>query len=213
MGGSGGGSHLSAGVGVTLRLVANMTPQAQAPFDPAQAAHDTLVLQHDTVALPRPQAGAPAATEAPDTHPTTALPWPAAPHTSESVPGWGAVQGTPYGWAPAPAWELAPRAPLGSTFPPAYGPLGVDARPVIVMRNNAAVVGATLGSVALLMSVVPIIGILAWVIAPIGGVTSMVGLSAGISRRTGRFAATWGLLTSGAALAVCIAWLGLLLAI
>lgn len=194
-----------------------MTPQAQLPSDLAAAAHDTLVLQHDTVALTRAhgaaQLGAPTLADAPDAHPTTALPLPSAPHDSESVPGWDAASRTPYGWAPAPAWEVAPRAPLGSTFAPAYGPLGVEARPVIVMRNNAAVVGATLGSVALLMSFLPIIGILAWVIAPIGGVSSMVGMSAGISRRTGRLAATWGLLTSGAALAVCMAWLGLLLAI
>ena len=211
MGGGGGGSHLSAGVGVTLRPVANMTP-APAPFDPAQAAHDTLVLQHDTVALPRPQAGAPAAAGAPDTHPTTALPWPRPPTLGVRA-GLGRSPGHPLRLGAGPRLGARPPRPPGVHVRPAYGPLGVEARPVIVMRNNAAVVGATLGSVALLMSVVPIIGILAWVIAPIGGVTSMVGLSAGISRRTGRFAATWGLLTSGAALAICMAWLGLLLAI
>lgn len=80
-------------------------------------------------------------------------------------------------------------------------------------RNNAAVVGATLGSVSLFMSVLPVIGIVSWVLAPIGLISSTVGLLVGMSRRVGRFGATWGLLTSGLALIICVAWVALLLAI
>jgi hypothetical protein len=87
------------------------------------------------------------------------------------------------------------------------------ALPVLVMRNNAAVIGATLGSVSLFVSLIPLIGIIAWVLAPIGLLTSGIGLLVGISRRVGRVAAVWGLLSSGAALLVCLAWAALILAL
>lgn len=85
--------------------------------------------------------------------------------------------------------------------------------PLVVMRNNAAVVGATLGSVSLFLSLIPLIGIVAWVLAPIGLLTSAVGLVVGVSRQAGRVGAVFGLLASGAALAICFAWLVLLLAL
>ena len=73
------------------------------------------------------------------------------------------------------------------------------AAPVLVMRNNAAVIGATLGSVSLFLSLIPLIGIVAWVLAPIGLLSSSIGLLVGASRRVGRVGALWGLLTSGGA--------------
>jgi hypothetical protein len=81
------------------------------------------------------------------------------------------------------------------------------------MRNNAAVVGATLGSVSLFLALIPLIGVVAWVLAPIGLMSSVVGLIVGASRKVGRVGALWGLLTSGAALLVCLAWAALLLAL
>jgi uncharacterized membrane protein len=84
---------------------------------------------------------------------------------------------------------------------------------VLVMRNNAAVVGATLGSVSLFLSLLPIIGIVAWLLAPIALLTSTAGLVVGMVRRVGRVGAIWGLLTSGMALVVCVAWLALVLAL
>jgi hypothetical protein len=81
------------------------------------------------------------------------------------------------------------------------------------MRNNAAVIGATLGSVSLFLSLLPLIGIVAWVLAPIGLLSSGIGLLVGASRKVGRVGALWGLLTSGVALLVCMAWLALLLAL
>jgi hypothetical protein len=83
----------------------------------------------------------------------------------------------------------------------------------VVMRNNAAVVGATLGSVSLFLSLIPLIGIVAWVLAPIALLTSAVGLLVGMARKVGRVGAVWGLLTSGLALLVCIAWTALVLAL
>jgi hypothetical protein len=85
--------------------------------------------------------------------------------------------------------------------------------PVLVMRNNAAVVGATLGSVSLFLALIPLIGIVAWVLAPIALLTSAAGLLVGIARRVGRVGAIWGLLTSGMALLVCVAWTALVLAL
>jgi hypothetical protein len=89
----------------------------------------------------------------------------------------------------------------------------VGAPPVLIMRNNAAVVGATLGSVSLFLALIPLIGVVAWVLAPIGLMSSVVGLIVGASRKVGRVGALWGLLTSGAALLVCLAWAALLLAL
>ncbi len=96
----------------------------------------------------------------------------------------------------------------------ATDPWGAPAgAPVIIMRNNAAVIGATLGSVTLFLSLIPLIGIVAWILAPIGLVTSGIGLLVGMSRKVGRAGALWGLLTSGAALLVCLAWTALFLAL
>jgi hypothetical protein len=81
------------------------------------------------------------------------------------------------------------------------------------MRNNAAVIGATLGSVSMFLSLIPLIGIVAWVLAPLGLLISGIGLLVGASRKVGRVGALWGLLTSGVALLVCMAWTALLLAL
>lgn len=160
--------------------------------------HDSLSLQHDTVALQRPAAPAPAhgASQAPATPPASVVP-PGAP--SE---GWLTVQQW-RGMATqhAGSWSQVP------PFIPAAQP------PPVVMRNNAAVVGATLGSVSLFLALLPIIGIVAWVLAPIALVSSGVGLLVGLRRRVGRVGALWGLLTGGLALVVCLAWAALMLAL
>jgi hypothetical protein len=166
--------------------------------------HDTLVLTHDTVALPRPTPDAPVV--APAAHWDEGSGWQpvGAPHqpahahqpvTWESA-GWG--RNPMYG---ASAWSQVP------PFMPQPAP------PVLVMRNNAAVIGATLGSVSLFLSLIPLIGIVAWVLAPIGLLSSSIGLLVGATRKVGRVGALWGLLTSGVALLVCMAWMALILAL
>ena len=127
---------------------------------------------------------------------------------------------------PPPAWQPAPPTPAAQPAMPAYAyaahyangvpaaPWGVPVvAPVVIMRNNAAVIGATLGSVTLFLSLIPLIGIVAWILAPLGLLTSSIGLVVGMSRKVGRAGALWGLLTSGAALLVCLAWTALLLAL
>jgi hypothetical protein len=166
--------------------------------------HDTLVLTHDTVVLPRPTL--------PESLPAaSAAPWDDGSgwQRSGAVPQqatWESADWSSAGWSRNPtygasAWSQVP------PFMPASPP------PVIIMRNNAAVIGATLGSVSLFLSLIPLIGIVAWVLAPIGLLSSGVGLLVGVSRKVGRVGALWGLLTSGGALVVCMAWAALVLAL
>lgn len=146
--------------------------------------------QHDTVVLGLPaQAPAPVPTSTPAPVPTSAPGWQGVTQWRDSM-----VQHAPTAWSKVP-----PFIPSGP--------------PVLVMRNNAAVVGATLGSVSLFLSLLPLIGIVAWVLAPIGLVTSTAGLFVGMSRKVGRVGALWGMATSGLALAVCFVWTALLLAL
>ena len=126
--------------------------------------HDTLILTHDTVALPRPPAGA-APAIAPGGYGATAPGWQPV-GSGEPAPGWQSA-----GWSRSPmyaasAWSQVP------PFVPASAP-------PLVMRNNAAVVGATLGSVSLFLSLIPLIGIVAWVLAPLGLLSSGIGLRGG----------------------------------
>lgn len=165
---------------------------------PPQDQHDTVVLgqpapaqhdQHDTAVLQRP---------------ASVPPPPAVTHPPDpGVSGWQAVSdwrdavvhGAPTAWSQVPP------------FVPASPP------PVHVMRNNPAVVGATLGSVSLFLSLIPLVGLVSLVLAPIGLLSSSVGLLIGLSRRVGRVGAVWGIMTSGLALVVCMAWTSLLLAL
>lgn len=104
------------------------------------------------------------------------------------------------GWGPPPSWSQVP-------------PFLPGAAAVPIARNNPAVVGATLGSVSLFLALMPVIGIVSWLLAPMGLVSSAVGLVLGVSRRVGRVGALWGLVTSGLALVVCGLWVALLLAL
>lgn len=143
----------------------------------------------------------------PDQHDTLVLPVPGGPSAPSPGP---AAQA-----APQPGWarDLAPAAPSPGVWPgPVTWAMPAPAPVVVIRRNDAAVVGATLGSLALFMSLLPLIGILAWVIAPVGMLASGVGLLVGARRHVGRAGAWWGLLTSALALGVCVAWVGLVLA-
>jgi hypothetical protein len=116
---------------------------------------------------------------------------------------------------PAASWDArsSHRGPIHTGSSWSQVPPFVGAPPVLIMRNNAAVVGATLGSVSLFLALIPLVGVVAWVLAPIGLMSSVLGLVVGASRKVGRVGALWGVLTSGAALLVCLAWVALLLAL
>jgi len=166
--------------------------------------------QHDTVVL---------STDSPatDRHDTIVLsaappPAPAQQHWATPPPAWQPAPPSPAAWQPQPTMPPYPYATGYASG--AAGPWAAPGgAPVIIMRNNAAVIGATLGSVTLFLSLIPLIGIVAWILAPVGLVASGIGLLVGMSRKVGRAGALWGLVTSGAALLVCLAWTALLLAL
>ncbi len=164
--------------------------------DTARAALPQPGDQHDTIVLTNQAQAAP----------HQAAPHQAAPHQAAPRPGSG-------GWQAVADWRaaVAHQAPTAwSQVPPFITPATPT---VLVMRNNAAVVGATLGSVSLFLSLIPLIGIVAWVLAPIALLTSAAGLAVGLARKVGRVGAIWGLLTSGLALLICIAWTALAMAL
>ncbi len=155
------------------------------------------VMTHDTIVLLPPDREPPVA-------PRPVAQHPAGPPALHAPP--------PGGWQAVSDWRasMVPRAPVAWSDIPPFIPAS---RPVLVMRNNAAVVGATLGSVSLFLSLIPLVGIVAWLLAPIGLVTSAVGLLVGMTRRVGRVGALWGIATSSLALVICLAWTALLLAV
>lgn len=165
--------------------------------------HDTVVLggpaldQHDTAVLGRP-AGATASVE---------------PTPPAAGPGTAQHSYAPIGWQAVSDWRdaMAQAAPTAWSQVPPFVPAAPPT--VLVMRNNPAVVGATLGSASLFLSLIPLVGLVSLLLAPIGLVSSGVGLLLGLSRRVGRVGAVWGLMTSGLALVVCFGWVSLLLAL
>lgn len=138
-------------------------------------------------------------------HDTLVLGEPVSPGREAPAGSFGSAM--PASWSTAPGW--------GTGGWPAVPPQGaVGGTPVVVIaRNNAAVVGATLGSVSLFLALLPLVGIVAWLLAPLGLISSSIGLVVGVSRRVGRVGALWGLITSGLALVVCALWVALVLAL
>lgn len=177
-------------------------------MEPQQTDYDSMVqderaTRHDTVVLG--DEGPRARQSAPVRHDTIAMqrPVPGMPAPRESADGWQAVN----------RWreQLVEQAPTAwSQIPPFHGPAPVQ---VIVRRNNAAVIGATLGSTSLFLSLLPLIGVVAWLLAPIGLACSIAGLIVGSARRVGRVGALWGVVTSSVALLICFIWASFLLAL
>ncbi|MEV0698008.1 DUF4190 domain-containing protein [Saccharopolyspora sp. NPDC050389] len=85
-----------------------------------------------------------------------------------------------------------------TTQQPNYSP----ARPQPQRGAGLAITGLVLGLCALLFSLIPFIGVIAWVLAPLGLIFGIIGLRA----RKGM--AITGIATSAVALVICIAWLG-----
>ena len=177
--------------------------------------HDTVVLRHETIALPRP--GQAAGDQAPAGPAGPAAPTPPDPGATGGAgtgpaSAWRRIPG-PTGWQPVADWRgtVYHHAPTAWSHVPPFIPPASP--PILVMRNNAAVIGATLGSVSLFLALLPLIGIVSWLLAPIGLVSSGIGLFVGMARKVGRVGAVWGLLTSGLALLVCMAWTALILAL
>jgi hypothetical protein len=156
--------------------------------------NDTLVLVRPGVA----ETGA-AVTGVADRHDTISLPASESPELLgfPTLPA-SALAGYPYQQVQPPTGNWYPRP----VAPPAK---------FVVRHNNFAVVGATLGSISLFLALIPVFGMVAWLLAPVGLMVSGIGLLVGLWRHSGRLGASYGLVTSGLALAVCFCWLLLVL--
>ena len=100
-----------------------------------------------------------------------------------------------------------PQGYPGNGYPGNYPPLG----PQVVLRgdrNGLGTAALVLGVIAVIFSFIPLVGIIAWPIGITGVILGFVGL-ARVNRReaTNRGVAIAGLITSGAALVICVLWL------
>ena len=106
-----------------------------------------------------------------------------------------------------PYQQVPPYGHPGNGYPGHYPPGG----PQLVVRgdrNGLGTAALVLGIIAVIFSFVPLVGIIAWPIGITGLVLGFVGL-ARVNRReaTNRGVAIAGLITSGAALVICVLWL------
>lgn len=94
---------------------------------------------------------------------------------------------------------------LRAPYPAPYAPVG----PHVIRgdRNGMGTAGLVLGIISLCFAVIPIVGLVAWVLWPLGAIFSGVGLNrANRALATNRNAALAGMIVSLVAAAVCIAW-------
>jgi len=106
-----------------------------------------------------------------------------------------------------PYQQGPPQGYPGNGHPGHYPPLG----PQVVLRgdrNGLGTAALVLGITAVIFSFIPLVGIIAWPIGITGLILGFVGL-ARVNRReaTNRGVAIAGLITSGAALVICVLWL------
>ena len=106
-----------------------------------------------------------------------------------------------------PYQQGPPQGYPGNGYPGHYPPLG----PQVVLRgdrNGLGTAALVLGITAVIFSFIPLVGIIAWPIGITGLILGFVGLGR-VNRReaTNRGVAIAGLITSGAALVICVLWL------
>lgn len=121
---------------------------------------------------------------------------PHGPHRPQHTAPYGPPYTAPYIPAQAPHDYRAP-------FQPVYGP------PHVIRgdRNGLGTAGLVVGIVSLCFAVIPVVGLIAWVIWPVGVALSGVGMSrANRAVATNRSTALAGLIVSLTAAAVCCAW-------
>ncbi|WP_238219202.1 hypothetical protein [Tsukamurella pulmonis] len=121
---------------------------------------------------------------------------PGSPHTQRSP-----LESGPY--APPPYYAPG-QPPRAYPTPIQYGftPHQIVVTQVAAPTNSAGVAGLVIGFTALLFSFIPVIGLIAWLLAPIGLLLSGIGMT-----RPPKGAAIAGMILSGFALLICFAWL------
>lgn len=70
--------------------------------------------------------------------------------------------------------------------------------------NGMGLAAMIIGIVGMLLALIPIIGFISWILAPLAIVFGLIGLN-----RSGKGFAITGIITGGLGLLICIAWLGL----
>lgn len=74
--------------------------------------------------------------------------------------------------------------------------------PAPAQSNGLAIASLVLGILSIVFAVIPFIGLIAWLLAPIGLILGFIGMG----KPTGRGMAIGGVVTSGIGLAICILW-------
>jgi hypothetical protein len=74
--------------------------------------------------------------------------------------------------------------------------------PPQAQSNGLAVASLVVGIIALLLALIPVVGLISWILAPAGLIMGFLAMG----KPTGRGLAIGGLVTSGIALLICILW-------
>lgn len=74
--------------------------------------------------------------------------------------------------------------------------------PLQPQGNGLGVASLVLGILSIVFGLIPVIGLISWILAPIGLVLGLVALG----KPTGRGVTIGGMVTSGIGLAICILW-------
>ncbi len=107
--------------------------------------------------------------------------------------------------ATPPAGHGAPQYPPRYATPHPSSPLPVQPSPVPPRQSNGiATAGLVVGVIGAVLSFIPVVGTVAWVLAPIGLVLSVVGLVRSGRARNGRGSSIAGIVLSLVALLLCI---------
>jgi hypothetical protein len=93
-----------------------------------------------------------------------------------------------------------------SSPPPAPVAANASVQLVVSPSNGLATSGFVVSLIAAVFSIIPIIGVISWVLAPIGIILSGVGLSSAKKSGVGQGLSIAGLVLGIAALIICILW-------
>ena len=88
------------------------------------------------------------------------------------------------------------------TSPPPYEPSSYTPAPAHQEGNGMAVASLVLGILSVLTAWIPILGLVAWILAPLGLIFGFLA----INKPNGKGLAIGGLITSGLGLLICILW-------
>lgn len=95
---------------------------------------------------------------------------------------------------------------IRSSPPPAPVAANASVQHVVSPSNGLATSGFVVSLIAAVFSIIPLIGVISWVLAPIGIILSGVGLSSAQKSGVGKGLSIAGLVLGLVALVICILW-------